>query len=288
MSKQPVTVAYGMGLNSTAVLVGMKERGIVPDLITTADTGGERPETYAYVDYFNAWLESVGFPKIIMVKRTTKFGEVETLETLCLKKNMLPSLAYGFKTCSEKFKIRPQNKFMNHWKPALDCWNTCITCSKHKREHSVSQRKRWCADGSPFQGGKVIKIIGYDAGEIRRAKIADDAKFTFQYPLIEWGWGRQECIDAIEKAGLRSPGKSSCFFCPSMKKPELVQLRVDHPDLAQRAIEMEQNAVLTSVKGLGRQFSWKTYFDSLDAGTACNIPDVPNDVPCGCYDEGED
>ena len=28
---------------------------------------------------------------------------------------MLPSIAYGFKTCSEKFKIRAQEKFINRF-----------------------------------------------------------------------------------------------------------------------------------------------------------------------------
>lgn len=47
-NKQLVTVAYGMGTNSTGLICGLKEKGITPDLITTADTGGERPDTYEY------------------------------------------------------------------------------------------------------------------------------------------------------------------------------------------------------------------------------------------------
>lgn len=37
MQDQPVTVAYGIGVDSTAMLVGLHQRGIRPDLILFAD-----------------------------------------------------------------------------------------------------------------------------------------------------------------------------------------------------------------------------------------------------------
>lgn len=51
---QPLVVAYGMGVDSTAVLVGLQQRGIRPDLILFADTGDEKPATYAYLPVINA------------------------------------------------------------------------------------------------------------------------------------------------------------------------------------------------------------------------------------------
>jgi 3'-phosphoadenosine 5'-phosphosulfate sulfotransferase (PAPS reductase)/FAD synthetase len=44
-----LAVAFGGGINSTAMLCGFRERGIKPDLILFADTGGELPETYEHV-----------------------------------------------------------------------------------------------------------------------------------------------------------------------------------------------------------------------------------------------
>jgi len=37
----PVVVSYGGGTNSTALLVGMQERDLRPDLILFADPGGD-------------------------------------------------------------------------------------------------------------------------------------------------------------------------------------------------------------------------------------------------------
>ena len=75
-------------------------------------------------------------------------------------------------------------------------------------------------------GGRVVKFIGYDAGEPeRRERVRErdmtDRKYQKEYPLMEWGWDRDRCIQAIQEAGLPLPGKSSCFFCPSMKRREI-------------------------------------------------------------------
>lgn len=113
-------------------------------------------------------------------------------------------------------------------------------------------------------GKRVVKFIGYDAGEGYRSDkvlLGDlaDPKYSKWYPLMEWGWDRAACMQAIENAGLPQPGKSSCFFCPSMRAEEIIHLRDHHPDLFRRAIALEDNARpnLKTVQGLGRNYSWK-------------------------------
>jgi hypothetical protein len=51
-----------------------------------------------------------------------------------------------------------------------------------------------------------------------------------------------------------------------MKKHEIVWLQEQHPDLLERALTIERNAQasLTSVKGLGRCFSWQDYLTRRD------------------------
>lgn len=50
LGADPVVVAYGAGLDSTAMLVGLRDRRVVPDLILFADTGSEKPDTLAFLD----------------------------------------------------------------------------------------------------------------------------------------------------------------------------------------------------------------------------------------------
>lgn len=261
----PIVVAYGAGTNSTALLVEMIRLGEPVDAILFADTGGERPGTYVYRDLFSEWLVEHGYPAIITVH---KGGRQETLEENCLRLSMLPSLAYGRKRCSHRYKIEPQDKWVNNWPPARESWGA---------------------------GHKVIKLIGYDMDEPHRAAIPEDDKYHYRYPLLEWGWGREECVAAIKAAGLPLPGKSSCFFCPAMTKPEILQLRKEHPDLLIRALNIESTAKqadnLTSVNGLGRRVNWGDFIELVDEAEA-NDPtafflrqhDFPSPPPCGCYD----
>jgi 3'-phosphoadenosine 5'-phosphosulfate sulfotransferase (PAPS reductase)/FAD synthetase len=117
---KPHIVAFGGGVDSTAMILGLYESNRPIDLILFADTGGERPETYAHIENFSKWLANKGLPEITIVRKVRKDGSLETLEQECHRRKNLPSIAYGFKSCSQKHKIAPQDKFLNHWTLALN------------------------------------------------------------------------------------------------------------------------------------------------------------------------
>ena len=231
---QPLVVAYGMGVDSTALLVGFAHRGIRPDLILFADTGGEKDETYAYRAVVNEFLCRSGFPLVTVVRNQVQdyknWPPYETLEENCLTNGTLPSIAFGFKSCSLKWKAAPQNRFLKQWEPAQQAWAA---------------------------GLKVRKAIGYDAGpaDLRRRNHAgneNDPRYSYWYPLIEWGWDREECKRQIAKAGLPIPPKSSCFFCTAMKPAEVAPLPQDK---LKRIVALEARARprLTTTEGLWRK-----------------------------------
>lgn len=248
-------VSYGGGTNSTAMLIECAKRKIQVDVILFADTGGERPHTYAYIKTFNEWLKKNNMPEIIIVKYKNRSGEILTLEQDCLKRKALPSLAYGFKTCSQRFKGAPQDKFMNNYEPAKKYWKT---------------------------GKKITKLIGFDIDESHRIKDYEDKKYTVKYPLVEWNMGREECIETINKSGLCQTGKSACFFCPATKQTEIRQLKAVYPDLAERALKIEENSDLEKIEGLGRNFSWKEILLNEDMFEKDFL--TSPELVCGCYD----
>lgn len=257
-------VSFGGGTNSTAMLIGMYRKGMPVDLILFADTGGECPHTYEHVCIFNEWLIAHGMPEITIVRAKDRDGNVLTLESDVLKNHSLPSIAYGFKTCSQKFKTAPQDRFLNHCEQCKEVWES---------------------------GEKVNKYIGFDAGEERRkdgafAQNLVDKKYKYHYPLIDWEWYREDCQRVIQEEGIPLPGKSSCFFCPSMKKAEIKALKKKYPDLFERAIAMEDNAKeqLVKVKGLGRSYSWKDFMQCEDSQISFCQFFEENDIPCSCYD----
>ncbi len=99
----PLVVSFGGGTNSAAILIEMARRKVRPDLIMFADTGGELPETIRFVADFSAWLEAHDMPPVVTVREGR-----QTLEQEVLAANTLPSLAFGFRSCSDKYKVRPQ------------------------------------------------------------------------------------------------------------------------------------------------------------------------------------
>ena len=250
----PIVVSYGGGTNSSAMLIGMVERGLRPALIMFADTGDEKPETYAHLEAMQLWLDSVGFARIVIVKNSLPQGLIDgSLSGECLRLGTLPSKVFGRSNCSLKWKLEPQYRHLKQWMAS----------------HGLTHIEHW---------------IGYDADEIHRSQkpVPVRAFETSHYPLIEWSWGRDECVEAIARAGLKQPGKSACFMCPSSRKPEVTWLRDTHPALYGRSLEMERRAIAgegqapaARVKGLGRHWNWATF-----AGSDVASPEVD----CGCYD----
>lgn len=233
MGNAPLVIAYGLGVDSTAVLVGLKNRKIRPDLILFADVGDEKDETYEYLPVIQEWLARVDFPPVITVKYIPKdfkhWPPYTSLSENCLTNGTLPSLAFGFKSCSLKWKVAPQNKYCKGWQPAIDCW---------------------------ARGEKVRKIIGYDASPKDRQRFShavgmEDSDYDYWYPLIDWGWDRDRCKLAIRAEGLPVPPKSACVFCPSTQKEELH----DHKQAYLRLIvimEARAEPRLEKIQGLWR------------------------------------
>lgn len=241
--RPPLVVSDGMGLDSTAVLVELHRRGIRPDAVLHADTGDEHPETVAYREVRTAWLRAVGFPELTIVRRApstpgrgkkrrdgTAGVSYATLGENCLANKTLPSLAFGKKACSVKWKIVPQNQWTRTWRLAKNAWK---------------------------RGQRVVKLIGYDAGpqDSRRAhELGNDRWYTYLYPLREWGWDRERCAAEVTRAGVPLPRKSSCIYCPASKPHEIAALVRDYPALADYICLMEDTARpgLTAIEGLWR------------------------------------
>ncbi len=56
----PVMAAWGADVASTAMLIEMIEKGERIDNVLFADTGSEKPQTYAFVEIFAKWLADRG------------------------------------------------------------------------------------------------------------------------------------------------------------------------------------------------------------------------------------
>ena len=257
-SSDLLAVSYGGGTNSTAMLCGFRERGIKPDLILFADTGAEMPHTYEYLKVMQDRVREWWGMEIAVVRKLYQ-GEHEGLEGQCLRRKELPGLAYGHKSCSIKYKGEPQDNALKKWAKE---------------------------NGHPMP---IRKAIGFDAGESHRTRPTSAAPDIWWpwYPLVEWQWWREECQGAICRAKMPQPGKSSCYFCPAMKRSEVVRLKEQHPELLNRALAIEDAAqeTVTTKRGLGGQGNlWREWLAMDDAQVKLMLDIEPHETPCGCID----
>lgn len=205
MPPPPVVLAYGIGVDSTALLVELVARGQKPDLVLSADTGVEKPATYAYLDVIRPWMDAHDIRHELVSytpKRFKHWPPYYGLLEMCLTNATLPSKSLGGSSCSLKYKKAPQDAFLAGWQPAKDAW---------------------------ARGQRVIRLIGYDAGprDTLRANHAlsiDDPLYDCRYPLREWGWDREACEARIVAAGLPVPPKSACWLCIANRPQEIREL----------------------------------------------------------------
>ena len=257
-------LSYGGGVDSTAIAVECVNRVRAGDRrfmlegIVFADTGGEKPETYAYVKMFSTWLMSQGFPAVTWVRKEgldavpdlaegLYHEEPVGLEAKCLRLETLPPVAFGWRTCTDVFKIRP--------------------FAKHVQEEQLLR-------GESLAG--ISCLIGFEVSEAKRVERALRSKAPYDriYPLVLWGWTRLDCIRVILRAGLTVPPKSACFFCPNSKRLEVSVLSEDHPILARRAAMMESNTTkATSIVGLGRDWRWTDLIVAQE-GVSAHITEI--------------
>jgi hypothetical protein len=129
-----LTVCWGAGVDSSGMLIEMARRGIRPDLITMADVGAEKPGTYAFLPLFAEWLVEHDMPapticeykplpgtsaryraaaQAVCDRLGLNVSEIQLERLSRLYGNMvanetLPSIAFGHKGCSVKWKIDAQ------------------------------------------------------------------------------------------------------------------------------------------------------------------------------------
>lgn len=237
-----IAAAYGGGINTIAGHVWMHLNGYTPTVSLMANPGAEDPRTLAYAEgEYGEWADSVGFPRVTVVTRKEearyrpRAERFETLYEECRRINSLPSAAYGFKKCSLKYKRDPALWWF--------------------------ERQAW-AHAEWDAGRRIVRFIGYDAGEHHRvmAEFGDKqerARFLPWYPLLDEGYDRPGCVELIRGVGLKLPPKSACEWCPNLTIAEWRQYASRNPagfaDTVQWSREAAKNITSADVVGFLRR-----------------------------------
>ena len=102
-----------------------------------------------------------------------------------------------------------------------------------------------------------LEVFGFnfeEIGRIERSKIYDGPTRQGLYPLQDWQWGRQKCLDYIrEKSGLEWK-KSHCSYCPfcaeaSKGQDEAVKRWLAAPEQTAHGLIVEYNSMCFNPRG---------------------------------------
>lgn len=112
----------------------------------------------------------------------------------------------GKRLCSMKFKGWVIDRYLEDYAPEA---------TRHAFGYEVGEQGR-AEDCQRHMPGRLA--FGFEQGEAARARRAsayDTPYRVAEFPLIEWGWDRQACVDYIERiTGEADWPKSACVYCP--------------------------------------------------------------------------
>lgn len=193
MQKEWHQISCSGGKDSTALAIGMWERGYQIDEIVAADEGMWWPQAY---DVLKKITEITGIPVTIIEPADDKKFEHLMLDHVITKGKRKGTKGYG-------------------WPTPLNRW--CTTFCKARPLDAHLKRKE-------KEGYKVVLYIGIAADEENRAaKEGGIAKVEKRFPLIDWGMTEADCLQYCYDHGIDFGGlyehftRLSCWCCPLMR-----------------------------------------------------------------------
>lgn len=220
----------------------MSAAGELPKLdhVIFADTQGELPETYAYLDYLQPIIEAAGIGWHVVTAGDLYadfIGKASGVATIPVH------LANDDGTKGRIAKY--------------GCSYT------YKRQQIERQVKRLCGGRGAWKQATVEQWIGFSLDEVGRMKTAtgcrcghavsthdDDACSRCEcdgfdpwqvnrWPLIEIGMRRDDTIRWFSNNGHPTPPRSACWFCPNSGNDRWQSLRAEHPVLFGKAVILD-------------------------------------------------
>lgn len=154
------------------------------------------------------------------------FNKSLKIERLKPKESLWSDWFYGKVT-------RGKNKGITRGFP---CW--------YSRESKIKPLQKEMLDA------KII-YIGIASDEIERCSDDDFIK----YPLVEWNWTEQDCVDYLNKIELMNPlytnfNRLGCFFCQKQNDMSLWVLWKTHPKLWKKAKYWDEESRKISNHGI--------------------------------------
>jgi hypothetical protein len=210
MSAPTVILSYGLGVDSTAILLRWINEPTSRDFdldqlaVVTAMTGDEWDQSGVDVEtHLLPLLREHGI-RFVQAARAQRLVTVSGEGVVILDDSRHP----------EKLHLSGAFKLSDEMRQAGTIPQTggARLCSVHAKGDVLDPIIATLTEGNPYR-----HVIGFEANEPKRA--TKDATYntatrTGVYPLIEWNWDRAACEAYITQVTGATWEKSACTFCP--------------------------------------------------------------------------
>jgi hypothetical protein len=217
-SKNLRVISYGGGVQSTALIV----------LATQGKIGNVDAALFSNVGDDSEHPATLGFVRNIAIPWAKERG-LDVIELTPTKKGR-PSTIY-----SEMVDPSTRRDVIPVFGEKGNPLSRICTA-----DYKIGTVHRWLKEHGTNKNNPATVLLGISTDEIERAGRGTSKSYEIrEYPLLQLGLNRVDCMKVISDAGLPVPPKSSCFFCPFHSELTWSELRRDHPDLFDKAQHME-------------------------------------------------
>jgi hypothetical protein len=247
-------LSLGGGTQSCALAL-KSAAGELPrlDAVIFADTQGEMPETYRYLDYLSGVLDEAGIP---FYRVTAGSLEEALLSEVPTSSNPTPPVhvknpdgskgRVGHYRCSYDYKRSLVERQIKQLCGGRGAWKRSTVeqwIGFSKDEAKRMKQSEACRCGHP----RVIrKKRGQEYEQVHTAEGCSRCKCSKfdpwlinRWPLIELDYDRADTIGWFGANGHPTPPRSACWFCPNSSDDRWRDLRDNHPDLWERACALD-------------------------------------------------
>ena len=217
-------LSLGAGVQSTTLALLAKHRILPrPRAAVFADTGNEPKAVYTHLN----WLEGV-LDYLVIRASYGNLGED------CLQ------LKYSEKNDRVYQNIRvPMFTLAADGKKGM-MPRQCTRAYKIDMVNAACRRLLKKRQIRATEGILVHCWIGISTDEAHRMKPSQVPWIRKEYPLIDLGMSRADCIQWCADHGYPQPPRSGCTFCPYHSDEEWLRLRSEAPDEFQGVVEWER------------------------------------------------
>jgi hypothetical protein len=145
-------------------------------------------------------------------------------------------------TCSLKakvFTLESWNRDYYHHPSALHAFGYNVEETKRVTKCLAADEKRMAFGFNVDEQKRVVRAQEYDS-----------PTRTSIFPLVEWGWTHEDCINYLRQQFGITWQRSACVFCPFMKiTPESIERHKAHPEQVADALMLEHVSLSLNPRG---------------------------------------